>query len=69
MFDRMCVTTPDITFHEILTALYGNRVRGTAMAHALICRCRVLFDLDRYLFDPMPVRLMPETRLKSQIRF
>lgn len=69
MFERMCIATPDVTFRDLRTALDGNRVRGTAMAHALICRGRVQFDLDRYLFDPMPVRLLPETRFKSQIRF
>lgn len=69
VFERMCLATPDVTFRDLRTALDGNRVRGTAMAHALVCRGRVQFELDRYLFDPMPVRLLPETRLKSQIRF
>ena len=53
--------TPTATFRDVREALDANRVRGTAMAHALICRGRIGFDLDRYLFDPMPVRLLPET--------
>jgi hypothetical protein len=68
-FERMCAAEPNVTFHELRTALDPNRVRGTAMAHALICRGRVRFDLDRYLFDPMPVRLLPTPRFDSRIRF
>jgi hypothetical protein len=68
-FERMCVDTPDMTFREVREALHEEPVKGTAMAHALICRGRVQFDLDRYLFDPMPVRLIPATDFQSLIRF
>lgn len=59
VFERMCDERPDVTFRELRGALHPNRVIGTSFAHAMICRGRVQFDLDKYLFDPMPVRLVP----------
>lgn len=66
-FERICVERPDITFRDLRTALNPNRVTGTAMAHAIICRGRVAFDLDRYLFDLSPVRLLPPVDFKPLI--
>lgn len=68
-FERMCVGPPDMTFRQLREALHDNPIIGTARAHALICRGRVEVDLDRYLFDPMPVRLLPPMRFNSEIRF
>lgn len=68
-FERLCVETPNITFRQLREAMHNERVKGTAMAHALICRGRVEFDLDRYLFDPVPVRLVPAMDFKSLVRF
>ena len=68
-FERMCAATPVTTFRDLREALHPNRVKGTAFAHALICRGRVDLNLDRYLFDPMPIRLLPAIDFKSQIRF
>jgi hypothetical protein len=69
VFERMCVTTPAVTFRDLRTALDPNRIKGTAMAHALICQGRVQVDLDRYLFDPSPVHLLPAVRFEPRIRF
>jgi hypothetical protein len=69
VFERMCTGCPSMTFRELREALHPERVQGTAMAHALICRGRIEFDLDRYLFDPTPVRLIPVINFKSRIRF
>lgn len=69
LFERMCVETPNITFGDLRQALHDNQVKGTAMAHALICLGRVEFGLHRYLFDPMPIRLIPAIDFKSLVRF
>lgn len=69
VFERMCAATPDVTFRELRQALDQDRIAGTSMAHAMICRGRVQFDLDRYLFDPMPIRLLPATEHKPIFGF
>lgn len=69
VFERLCRETPETTFRDLRLALHENRAKGTALAHALICRGRAEFDLDRYLFDPIPVRLLPAIEFKSLIRF
>ncbi|MBX8844485.1 hypothetical protein HCH44_06125 [Sphingomonas melonis] len=68
-FERMCATTPNTTFRDLRLALDDDRLQGTAHAHAMICAGRVEVDLDRYLFDPMPVRLLPPSDFHSPIRF
>ena len=68
-FERMCATTPNTTFRDLRLVLDDDRLQGTAHAHAMICAGRVEVDLDRYLFDPMPVRLLPPSDFHSPIRF
>lgn len=68
VFDRMCLENPNVSFRQLRAALHENRLKGTAMAHALICRGRVVFNLDRYLFDASPVQLLPATNFRSLIR-
>lgn len=68
-FERLVLRTPEMTFGALRTALHYERVRGTAVAHALICVGRVQFDLDRYLSDASPVRLLPAPEFSSLIRF
>lgn len=68
-FERLRTGAPDVSFRQLREALHPERIRGTAMAHALMREGRVGFDLDRYLFDPMPVRLLPEPVFAPLIRF
>lgn len=66
-FERLRVERPETTFRDLRTALHPSRIAGTAMAHAIICRGRVAFDLDRYLFDLSPVRLLAPVDFKPLI--
>ncbi|BBB08723.1 hypothetical protein [Sphingopyxis sp. EG6] len=68
-FERMCASTPVATFRDLRLALHDDRLEGTALAQAMICAGRVEVNLDRYLFDPMPVRLLPPADFHSPIRF
>ena len=68
-FERLCIERPSLTYRELRLALHPNRIKGSAMANALICRGRVSFELDRYLFDLSPVRLLPAPNFTSLIRF
>lgn len=68
-FDQLRAHTPQTTFGELRRALHNNRHQGTAMAHAMMCRGRVQFDLDRLVFDGSPVELLPEPEFTSRIRF
>ncbi len=68
-FERLSVSKPDTTFRDLCDALHEDRLEGKALAQALICAGRVEVDLDRYLFDPMPVRLLPAVDFHSPIRF
>lgn len=68
-FERLCASTPDTTFRDLYSALHENPLEGKALAQALICAGRVDVDLDRYLFDPVPVRLLPPSDFHSPIRF
>lgn len=68
-FEQLCAGTPDTTFRDLRLALHDDRLEGRALAHAMICAGRVQVDLDRYLLDPMPVRLLPPVDFHSPIRF
>lgn len=68
-FERLRIRSPEVSFRELREALHPERISGTAMAHALMRLGRVGFNLDRYLFDPMPVRLLPEPVFNNLIRF
>lgn len=68
-FERLCETSSQTTFHDLRLALHQDRLKGTAMAHSLICQGRVDFDLNRYLFDPSPVRLVPAFSFHQRIWF
>lgn len=68
-FEELVLRTPDTTFRELREALDPDRRRGTAMAHALICRGRVDVDLDLHLHGKSRVRLLPEPAFTSLIRF
>ncbi len=65
----VCASTPVATFRDLRLALHDDRLEGTALAQAMICAGRVEVNLDRYLFDPMPVRLLPPADFHSPIRF
>ncbi len=68
-FETMCAAMPNTTFRDLRLTLDKDRLQGTAHVHAMICAGRVEFDLDRYLFDPTPVRLLPLADFHSPIRF
>ena len=68
-FERLVLDTPDLAFGALAKALHPSRVKGEAMAHALICLGRVSIDLDHYLFGGSPVRLLPEPEFTSLIDF
>lgn len=68
-FESLRSSTPDTTFRTLCSALHEDRLESKALAQALICAGRVEVDLDRYLFDPMPVRLLPAVDFHSPIRF
>lgn len=68
-FERLVVQSPVTTFKDLREALSPDRVRGEAMAQALICMGRVEFDLDRILFGASPVRLLPAVQFTPKIWF
>lgn len=57
-FEQLVRDQTGMVFGELAQVLHPSRVKGEAMAHALICRGRVSVDLDRYLFGGSPVRLL-----------
>lgn len=68
-FEHLCATRREVTFHDLRLALHADPLEGKALAQAMICAGRVEVDLDRYLFDPVPVRLLPPVDFHSPIRF
>lgn len=68
-FERLLTISPNTTFRDLRLALHEDALEGTALAQAMICAGRVEINLDRYLFDPMPVRLLPAIDFHSPIRF
>lgn len=68
-FERLRGSTPDTTFRDLCGSMHEDRLEGKALAQAMICAGRVEVDLDRYLFDPTPVHLLPPSDFNSPIRF
>jgi hypothetical protein len=68
-FERLCASAEVTSFGSLCRALHEDKLEGKALAQALICAGRVEIDLDRYLFDPTPVRLLPPSDFHSPIRF
>lgn len=57
------------TFAALREALDNRRIQGKAAAHALIVRGRVSLNLDQLIHDTTIVKLRPEPRFTSRIRF
>lgn len=68
-FEALRARSSQSTFGELRRALHENRYQGSAKAHAMICRGRVKFDLDQFLFDGSPIELLPAPEFANRIWF
>lgn len=65
-FERLRAITPETTLGEVRAVLDPRKIQGRAAANALICRGRILLDLQSYVSDFSPVTLVPARHFQSR---